>query len=198
MESFLALLIITVYIPHSGAILGAVSFMKVQVVSWLFVFRFKSIGTYFKHEEYIILIPIVSGVAQVPIVVILGLSSSFEEYLNNYSCYLISASVLFIIISGLEIVMNLALLRKLKFILEHKPGATRKMFCRIRFISVLIVLMEFVLCFARCIVTIDNVANPIIYAVRIYVIILFYDDLLNALDTNNSQESLTFPSIDNV
>ena len=184
LESSLVMVLIEKNIEYLLAVIGVVSFLKVQVITWLYVLRIKSLGSFFKCDFYIKYIPFIIGAAQIPIVVITFYSKNLREYISHYNYYEISAFVLSFVISVCEVIMNILLLKKLHFVLEYKPESLKKIVFHLSLASLIVVLLEIAMLFTRAFLPIDYALNPIIYAIRTYIIIQFYDNLITAVNSD--------------
>ena len=166
--------------------LGIVSFIRMQLVAWLYVLRIKSLGSYISWERGVKYIPYIIAAAQMPMLVIAFLSKNPIDYMVNYRYFWISASVSQVTACLVEIFMNTLLLKKLNFALEYKPAALKKIVTHLYLASLIVTVLELSLQIIRAYIPIDLALNPIIYAIRIYIIIQFYDNLLLAINTDEA------------
>ena len=158
--------------------LGIVSFIRMQLVAWLYVLRIKSLGSYISWERGVKYIPYIIAAAQMPMLVIAFLSKNPIDYMVNSVSQVTACLV--------EIFMNTLLLKKLNFALEYKPAALKKIVTHLYLASLIVTVLELSLQIIRAYIPIDLALNPIIYAIRIYIIIQFYDNLLLAINTDEA------------
>ena len=154
-------------------------FLMVQVVTWLYVLRIKSLGYYTKIDSYMKYAPLIVAVMQMPNLIINLARLNIEDVVDKqYHYFEISSSVFSVCITLVEIAMFLILLKKLNFILEYKPNVLNKMGHHLKVTCSAVIFMDIVMAGVRFLFLIDFSISPLIYLLRIYIIIQFYSDLL--------------------
>eukprot|EP00835_Amoeboradix_gromovi_P001202 NODE_50_length_27150_cov_0.307308.p7 type:complete len:305 gc:universal NODE_50_length_27150_cov_0.307308:11622-10708(-) len=154
-------------------------FFMVQVVIWLYVLRIQSLGTYGTIDRYLKYSPVVVAIMQLPNLVI-NLARLNIESIDDvkYHYFVISSSVFSVCITIVEIAMFLILIKKLNFILEYKQAVLLKIGFHLKITCVAVIFLDVVMAIVRFQFPVDFSISPIIYLLRIYIIIQFYSDLL--------------------
>ena len=154
-------------------------FFMVQINQWMYVYRIKSLGTYSRVDKYMNYVPFFVAFIQLPNFIINLARLNIEDVDDKkYHYFIISSSIFSICISFVEICMFFILLRKLNFILEYKPDVLAKMGHHLKVTCVLVILLEVVMAVVRFEFLVDFSISPLIYLLKIYIIIQFYNDLL--------------------
>eukprot|EP00835_Amoeboradix_gromovi_P004442 NODE_346_length_10492_cov_0.275955.p5 type:complete len:274 gc:universal NODE_346_length_10492_cov_0.275955:9899-9078(-) len=160
--------------------MNVVWFFMVQIVTWLYVLRIESLGYYFKFDKYLKYAPFLIAVMQMPTVVINLERSKVDD--DSYQYFMIFSSAFSIIITLVELYMFVILLRKLNFILEYKPIILTKMGKHLKISCFAVMILEITMAVVRFFFLIDFSISPLIYLLRIYIIIQFYSDLLVSIN----------------
>lgn len=164
-------------------------FLMVQVVTWLYVLRINSIGRFTESRcnfNVMKAMPYVVAVLQIPCIVVrLIQTDSFNSDTEQYLYFLFTRGIFSFAITAIEVYMYFALMGKLDFLLEYKPMMKKKLAWHLRVNCCLVIILEVVLAFLRIAYPINYAFSPIIYLVRVNVIINFY----NALITDANRDS---------
>ena len=162
--------------------MNVVWFLMVQIVTWLYVYRVQSLGTSVKVDKYLKYVPFIIGIFQLPNVVI-NLTVFNSESGNQKSNYfIVSSSILSVCITFVELSMFTILLQKLNAILEFKPVELAKVGMHLKINCAAVMGLQIIMAIVRFFVLIDFAVSPLIYLLRIYIIIQLYSDVLVSID----------------
>eukprot|EP00834_Sanchytrium_tribonematis_P003303 NODE_123_length_17687_cov_0.732261.p9 type:complete len:259 gc:universal NODE_123_length_17687_cov_0.732261:16604-15828(-) len=160
-------------------------FVLVQTVSWLYVLRIKSLGNYIDEDRYVNYLPCVVALLQIPCIFVNALGLKDIKLLKDrYTYFAIAGSVFSLGITIIEIYMYYILLKKLDFILEYRPRVAKKLKSQLQITCAFMATLEIGLAILRCVYPITFAISPIIYMLRISVLIKFYSDLLANIDSD--------------
>ena len=177
-----------IYIPTNIA-----WFAMIQIVTWLYVLRISSLGAYMPIDRYIRHAPIIVGILQLPNFIINLARLNLENEIHNY--FVISSSIFSIFIIFIEFVMFLVLMAKLNYILEYRASLMGKMARHLKITCIVVIVLEIAMAGIRFTFLVDFSISPIIYLLRIYIIIQFYSDLLVTINKEcKTINSLQFKS----
>ncbi len=168
-------------------------FFLIQGVTFLYILRIKSLGEYMSFDKHLYTIPWIVAAVQIPSIVInlLKIDDINATREQKYDYFVISRSLYTIVITAVDILLYVFLLKKLKFIMEYRQDVVRKLGWHLKVAMILVTFLEIGLAVIRILFPIDYTLTPIIYLLRIYIIIQFYGDLINSVKTSsNSADSL--------
>ena len=151
-------------------------FSMIQIVTWLYVTRITSLGAYMPIDNYLKYAPIIIGTLQFPNMIINLARLNVENDPHNY--FVISSSIFSLCIVIIEGCMYLLLIAKLNFILEYRRNLLEKIGRHLKITCCVVILLELIMAGVRPFYFVDFSMSPIIYLLRIYIIIQFYSDLL--------------------
>ena len=171
-------------------------FVMIQITTWLSVKRIQSLGYYMAFDSYIQYVPYIVGLLEIPTTLCIILDAWNVNLFLGY--YDISSTVFAFLSIILEITLCILLIKKLNFILEYKPKTLSKLAFHIKFMCLLITLLECGIIVSKIMkLPLDFSIRPFTHLLRIYVIIQFYNDLLLSVDQEMQQlDSLKLPSFD--
>eukprot|EP00834_Sanchytrium_tribonematis_P003302 NODE_123_length_17687_cov_0.732261.p8 type:complete len:269 gc:universal NODE_123_length_17687_cov_0.732261:16739-17545(+) len=155
--------------------------LMLQIESWLYVRRISSLGNYMWFDKYLKYSPFVLLVMQLPVAVGIGFELVYiEDFRIVLYALLVCISVVIIIA---EVVLDIFLIQKLKFILEYRKTTLGKL-CKIIFVmccfAIIFELGLIVACILKPVVYIS--LRPFICTVKIFLMIEFYSKLLSNKD----------------
>ena len=162
-------------------------FLIIQMVTLLYILRIRSLGEYMNFDKYLRFIPWIVAAVQLPSMVINLLHPSYFDVSKEakYNYFVISRSLYTCVITIIEVVLYLLLLKKLQFIMEFRQVAVNKLAWHLRVTCIIVIGLEIVLAVVRVLFAIDYSVTPIIYLLRIYIVVQFYGDLLSSIQTSN-------------
>eukprot|EP00835_Amoeboradix_gromovi_P004240 NODE_318_length_11118_cov_0.235049.p4 type:complete len:254 gc:universal NODE_318_length_11118_cov_0.235049:5466-6227(+) len=163
-------------------------FVMIQAANWVYCLRIRSMGGYYsKHDKYIIYIPWIIFVLQVPYVVISILVIHQPAYNQLNTIWGISFSIA---ISLLEIYLYLVLLAKLRVFLEYRPNLKTALSYELTGGLLLILILELLLIFVIVFLSqLSGMLRPFTYILRLMIVVKFYDELI--MDLGSSELSVT-------
>lgn len=156
-------------------------FALIQLVTWLYILRIKSLGDYMPFDKWIYLMSPIVALVQVPSMIlnlidsdVLGTSTELK-----YTYFVIARTVYTVTITVVDVALYIFLLKKLNFILEFRQHMVKKLGFHLKISMACVTFVEIALGVVRIIFPIDYTVTPSIYLIKLYIIIQFYGELVD-------------------
>eukprot|EP00834_Sanchytrium_tribonematis_P006193 NODE_433_length_7485_cov_0.465746.p4 type:complete len:259 gc:universal NODE_433_length_7485_cov_0.465746:3463-4239(+) len=149
----------------------------VQNSIWLYCERIRSLGSVLDSDKYLKYIPSVVLILQLPSVMV-NLIAAIEDLFDKTIFFSVFVTIFFLGIILIEIYLYIQLFKKLDIVLSDKPNKNEKLQLNLKLSTIVVSFMELLLAILRCFYPINFILSPIIYLLRISVLMQFYNNLV--------------------